>query len=562
MLGAGSLKEIREADGYTRILLGLRLLEGQILTLSRAPGANKVDVYQRDVRELTSAMPDRTINVKHNPKSEENLSRYLLQILESDARKILKNARRELRTLSFRDLAHLCVINETQMAAPRSPVLTSGQNTNATAEKSVFKFLMTGVDEVEGPKGASDVEKKIDKGKIDLLDELIGDAHNRLTLQVNESELGDQMRRLEASLASISAEASELVGRRSAQVERNRTLEVQTTDNRRRASEVNDLLTRFGLLRQQYESDLVRLKMVAEAGTLLGYFRIGTCVFCGAPPEHQQPGHHLEETTQLQAAVTAEIRKTTELHTDLLSTIEDLEAQLTALNTDHAAIQTEAASLRRALADLDQSLAPLHASTQELLEARSQIQADLAVHAQIQRLEDVKAGLSSMPPTPPPARPDGIPASDIADFERMIQETLLSWKVPGENRVTYNQTTAEIIVDGRERRSRGKGMRSIIHAAFSTALARYTAMRDLVHPGFVVLDSPVLTYREPTDNDTELTYNVVEHFYRGLINDFPGQVVVIENGDPPRDIDAYAQVYPFSTPGSERPGFFPAQDES
>ncbi|MFI2633006.1 hypothetical protein ACH5A2_21860 [Streptomyces collinus] len=58
-----------------------------------------------------------------------------------------------------------------------------------------------------------------------------------------------------------------------------------------------------------------------------------------------------------------------------------------------------------------------------------------------------------------------------------------------------------------------------------------------------------------------LTHNVVEHFYQGLLSDVPGQVVVVENGDPPRDLVGYATVYVFSTEGSERAGFFPAQTE-
>jgi hypothetical protein len=101
-------------------------------------------------------------------------------------------------------------------------------------------------------------------------------------------------------------------------------------------------------------------------------------------------------------------------------------------------------------------------------------------------------------------------------------------------------------------------MRSIIHAAFSMALARYTAARELPHPGFVVLDSPVLTYREPGEDDTELTHNVVEHFYQALLDDSSAQIIVVENGDPPKDIATLAKVYAFHTPGAVRMGFFPS----
>lgn len=562
MLGAGSLKEIQEADGYTRILLGLRLADGQTVTVSRAPGDNKVDIHNGDLRALTAAPPEQTLAVRHSAKSENNLSRYLLKLIGADGRNLRKNQRGDLVSLSFRHLAHLCVISETQMAAPRSPVLTSGQSTSATAEKSAFKYLLTGQDEQEGPKGASDVEKKVGKGKIDLLDQLIAETRDSLTLETTESQLQEQLGRLETALTGVSDATAGLIAERSSLLARMRALEDQTGDNRTRAGEVQALLGRFDLLRQQYESDLARLQMVAEAGNLLGYFRTGTCVFCGAAPEHQQAGHQLHETTQLQAAVTAEVRKTTELHTDLLTTIEDLEGQLDSLDSEHGTVQEQTETLRRDLATLDERLTPLNADTQSLLATRSQIQADLAIHAQIQRLEDLKASLTSTPEEPPPARSDGIPAADLASFESMVQEALQSWQVPGDNRVTYDQSTAEVSVDGRARHSRGKGMRSVIHAAFSTALARYTATRHLPHPGFVVLDSPVLTYREPHEQDVQLTHNVVEHFYRGLLNDFPSQIIVVENGDPPEDLNVHATVYAFSTEGSERAGFFPVQTES
>lgn len=557
MLGATSLKKIKEAEGYTRILLGIRLDDDRIVTISRTPEGNKVDIYSGDLRTLSSASPEETLNFRHNAKSKNNLSRYLLQAIGADDRKLLKNRRGDLVSLSFRQLAHLCIIRETQMASPRSPVLTSGQNTNATAEKSAFKYLLTGEDEPDRPAGTSDVEKKVGKGRVDLLNQLITDAGNTLILEANESALREQLSHLESTLTVASRTIGDLVAERSSLAERTRDLDGQISDNRRRTREVQTLLARFDLLRRQYESDLARLQMVVEVGNLLGYFRTGICVFCGAAPEHQQAGHHLQETTQLRAAVAGETRKTTELHTDLLTTIEDLEVQQVSLSDTHEAIRSQRGAVRRELARLDERLAPLSEDNQELLATRSRIQADLAVHTQIQRLEELKVSLSSTSEEQPRARSDSIPSNRLVEFERMIQQMLLSWKVPGNHRVTYDQDEAEVIVDGRARHSRGKGMRSIIHAAFTATLALYLTERDLPHPGFVVLDSPVLTYREPHEEDTQLTHNVVEHFYQGLLVGVPTQTIIVENGDPPNDLGTYARVYAFSTEGSDRAGFFP-----
>jgi hypothetical protein len=557
MLGASKLKQISEAKGYTRILLGLLLADGRTVTLVRSPDDNKVHVLDGDHRRFTGVTGAKPLNLRHSGKARNNLSRYLLELIGADGRNLLKNQRGERLSLSFRHLAHLCVISETQMASPRSPVLTSGQATNATAEKSAFRVLLTGRDDEEGVAAATEVEKKVEKGKIELLDQLIAATRDSLTLKSNESELRNRLGQVEGALSNASAGIEQLVAARSAAVDQARAFETRISDNRTRAAEVRTLLARFQLLRQQYESDLARLQMVAEAGNLLGYFRTGVCVFCGAEPEHQRADHRVHETTQLQAAVDAETRKTTELHTDLLTTIDDLSRQLDGLDKEHTADISGRAQLRRRVADLDERLTPLNNDNDELLALRTRIQTDLTVHAQIQRLEDLKADLSSTTEQPAPTRPNEIPANDLAEFQRLIQQTLLSWRVPGNNVVTYDQNSAEISVDGRARHTRGKGMRSIIHAAFSVALARYTEMRALPHPGFVVLDSPVLTYREPHENDVALPHNVVEHFYRGLIDGLSTQTIVVENGDPPRDLDRYATVYAFSTKGSDRAGFFP-----
>jgi hypothetical protein len=107
-------------------------------------------------------------------------------------------------------------------------------------------------------------------------------------------------------------------------------------------------------------------------------------------------------------------------------------------------------------------------------------------------------------------------------------------------------------------------MRSIIHAAFAVSLARRNTARGLIHPGFVVLDSPVLTYRQSENREADpelMPPDVVEHFYRDLLDNPPGQVIIIENGTPPATIAERARIYAFDADGSERLGFFPPQDE-
>ncbi len=279
MLGASELKPIPEDKGYSRILLGLRADDGRVLTLSRGLADSTIDVFNSDLRKLTTAPADATLSFKHSPTSQRNISRYLLKLLGIDGLKILRNSRGEVRLLNFRDLARLSVINDSRMGGERSPVLTTGLPQNETGEKSVLKLLLTGQDEPVGPTAPGTVEKKVGKGQVEILDRLIDDNRAKLTIAANQSELREQLSRLQSSLDNATSRSGQLIASRSALVQRRRALEADESANQQRASEVRQLLARFSLLREQYESDLGRLRMVGEAGSLLGYFQTGTCVF-------------------------------------------------------------------------------------------------------------------------------------------------------------------------------------------------------------------------------------------------------------------------------------------
>jgi hypothetical protein len=88
---------------------------------------------------------------------------------------------------------------------------------------------------------------------------------------------------------------------------------------------------------------------------------------------------------------------------------------------------------------------------------------------------------------------------------------------------------------------------------------------DLPHPGFLVLDTPLLTYREPltsrygdlSDDEVELkATTLAEHFYKHLasLKDHV-QVIVIENSDPPSAVEGLARIETFTgSQGSGRSG--------
>ncbi|MFF1378784.1 hypothetical protein [Streptomyces sp. NPDC058308] len=566
MLGARKLALIPEAEGYSQILLGMELPDGSVITLMRGPQASRIGLFHSDERDLVFRAPDLDLAAQHSPRSARNLSRYLLERLGLDGALIGTNDTGGTKLLGFRDLMHLCLVSETRMVSKVPPVLKSAATSGQTASKSVLKLLLTGQGEPANGPHLSQGQRRVHKGKISLLDELILDLQRQLDPQGgNEAERTEQLRRILTRQDIASASLREATARQAEAVARRTGLSVTLSQYDQRLAEIDDLIGRFGLLRSQYESDLARLAMVGEAGNLLGYFRTGTCAFCGAEPEHQAADHDARETTALHTAVQVESHKTQQLLSDLHLTIEDLQNQRTEIAGQRENSQIQAAAADHAIAVLDEELQPLQDEAAELMAARSAVERELGIHHRIQELEDVKAALVA-DGAQPGGRPSGsISSTIVAAFDRSVERTLDAWHVRIHD-VAYDQYTAELFVGERARAGHGKGMRAVLHAAFATSLADYCIGQENPHPGFVILDSPLVTYRQPgvlRTDDADLPDSVIDYFYRDLLDRFDGQAIIVENSDPPTDVMQHAQVYMFSrAPREHRFGFFPVDSSS
>ncbi|MEV0444818.1 hypothetical protein AB0I84_04545 [Streptomyces spectabilis] len=559
MLGGADLAMVPEGHGYTQILLGLLMPDGSPLTLLRAPDSNSIFLYHADLRGYVTGLPDASVTAVHNARSRNSLSIHLLRELGLDEVLIRKNETGGTRPLALADLLHLALVTENRMVGDVPPVLRTGTASTRTAELSVMRFLVTGKSDPAVDTGLNAGQRRVHKGQIQLLDQLVLDLSSKLTTQENERQLRDRHIRIRTALDEQSAPLRQTneSHREAVDARMQAARELAALDER--LTEVSDLLGRFKLLEAQYRSDLERLAMVNEAGSILGYFKVGACPFCGAEREHQQPNHRLEETTQLHTAVAAEAAKTTALLADLLPTIAHLDGEQTTLVSRRVEAQSDIGVWDQIIAELEVGIAALRSDVEDLVEERSVVERELELQARIAELDDKKSRLVGDGAVATARPTQHIPTATLGEFDSILQQTLNAWQVPAADHAEYDQYYAEIRAGGRKRIERGKGMRSVLHSAFTTALARFCMDRDLHHLGFVVLDSPVVTYRDPEPDeidDVELTSTVVDRFYKDMLS-FPGQAIIIENGDPPTKVLSEAVTYHFTGTASGRAGFFP-----
>ncbi len=566
MLGSGAtLRDIPERVGYDRVLLGVEDSFGQSFTFERSTSGGDFLCYEGLHREVPANVQGVVLRAKHNPNREDNLSRFLLKKIGLDSKRIKKNARGETNSLSFRNLVHLCLINEEDIQKQGSPFET-GQVISRTAEMSTLKLLLTGVDDSAVVPAEQDKTRSASRAaKVEVIDELIESYRDRLSGLVGEEddagELTDQITRLNESLTR----EDQILGQteqayRAALGERNR-LRGSLEEAHERSAEIQELLARFRILENHYESDLRRLAAIREAGTLVGALDARTCPLCAAPPDAQ----HLDgacdgNTDAVVAAANAEIEKIELLLRELRETVSQLRSEEGSFGTLVPRLEEQLAAAEARIADLSPSLTSMRAAYATLMNERSIVQNALNLLASIADLHARRAEIEGAPPA---AREVEVLSTDLSfsvlgEFSKTLEDILLAWSFPEADRVHFDKESRDFIISGKPRGARGKGMRAITHAAVTVALLEFTKAKQLSHPGFVVLDTPLLAYREPEGDEDDLSgTDVHERFYEYLAQIAERQVIVLENVDPPASIQDTAEETFFSkNPHSGRYGFF------
>jgi len=152
----------------------------------------------------------------------------------------------------------------------------------------------------------------------------------------------------------------------------------------------------------------------------------------------------------------------------------------------------------------------------------------------------------------------------LNQFSQTVQDILQAWDFPDADNVYFDEKEKDFVISGKPRGSRGKGLRAITHAAVTLGLLEFCQNNSLPHPGFVVIDSPLLAYYEPEGEEDDLQGSALKHnFYKYLLeNHSENQVIIIENQHPPEAFEGQLNLTVFTkNPQEGRFGLFPNKVE-
>jgi hypothetical protein len=333
-------------------------------------------------------------------------------------------------------------------------------------------------------------------------------------------------------------------------------------DAEERLVEIRVLLERFALLQRHYGSDVERLKGIEEAGTLFSSLGDGTCPLCGAEPAHQHKSEACEgNPEEVVLAAQAELGKIALLQDDLSKTIDQLAKESKSLERRLPNLEGSIAELSMFIeSQVSPNLRSMRQSYSELADKKAEVREALGLYRTFKDLQDRKAALEAEVKNSggDPADSD-LPSSSIHHFSTVVLDLLKEWHFPNVQSVHFDQRQRDLVIDGKNRTSFGKGLRAITQSAFSIGLLKYCRQQSTPHPGFVILDSPLLSYKEPDGEDDDLRHTDLKQRFYHLLKGLPEdqQVIIVENTDPPADVQLLPQAIKFtSNPGDGRAGLF------
>jgi hypothetical protein len=548
VLGADEMtKVIEEAAGYDRVLLEFENEHGEFLTLGRPLGGGDILVHKQPINAIHGG--GETVAWRRYGKSmAPDVSSIVLAFAGMRAEgKLRSSGEGKTSRLTVRVLLPVFLVDETAIIAERSPVLGEAAF-DETARKRMFSYLLTGQD--DSGVIAQESRKLVQVGaraKLALVEELLGQVEERLrednAVLADPEEQISTIERLDAAIQNLSSVVAE---DREKQVRLQHERSEQFSVLQRSETQiiaVDEMLNRYRLLDDRYESDLRRLDFLSEGAHFFSALEDAQCPVCGQlmSVEHR---HHLDasaNTSGVYEAARAEAAKILGLRKDLGAAVVTLSEKRSEREKEKNAAASRIIAIDKTIdSEITPALKDSKAQLDALIQRRVALETRKADQEQAKELQKRKSELEQDLKRPTSSKKwAGLDPTASHQFCRDIEEVLKEWAWKGDRRVEFDEKSFDIRVDGKPRQSHGKGVRAILYAAFVIGLLRYCHSSKKPHPGFVVIDSPLTTLKkgQKSQGDEQIDPGVENAFWNSLAQvPAPLQIVVLENKEPPAGV--------------------------
>jgi hypothetical protein len=553
----GSVKphNIGYSEGYTTV--AIQLSSGGVqYTFFRSLMTSDEVVYEGLFEQQPQA------DVVANPDS---ISELLPKLSSSENKKLLIKSG-VLGNFTAGDLRRISLFDEIETL---NKVQFIGTDTNLQMRnRASVALILTGIDDSSAVLVPSSKEKLLAKGHAEALEQEILALKEQLPAKSNKLEVKEALDRVAGQISDLNSflktKSTEILALRKRRTE----LQLSVTKEVRQQVSLLEARARFVLLDNKYLSDLERLEAIGGAASIIDTFSTRPCPFCLTDVSHQK--RHVDDETDQMADVLvaslAEIQKIVQLREGLNAALADVDADLVDLRIGLSKLRDEELETVRAETTL---LEPSNVSNtvdlSVLVERKTELSFLIRDLEKLEVLNARKADMLLLKKRTKQKIERDVSQNALALSNR-IKALLLIWGVPNVDQIFFEEAEGDIHVNQRLRISYGKGTRGIFLTAYVVALMELALEKSHPHLGFVAIDSPVVTYKDPKygqDNDSDATLgeDVKDRLYAWLADRTElGQVILLENDDPIQDVRArlaHTEFFGIGCPPDLRQGFFP-----
>jgi len=541
VFGADELrKRIPEAKAYSDLFVELENSAGDFLTLKRSLAGGKIAVYRSKFESIGITQPEVVTSKRGTGKGIKDISSVLFPFAGIPEAVLRKNDRGVTQRLSMRMFLPVLLVDEIAVIDERSPVLGKS-GFSETAHKRTFSFMLSGKDDAGIVTSEEQVLVKArSAARLGVITELLAPLEDRAAKYqfagaATSDEIDEAISSINDQLAVITEERTNLHLEREASADQLNRVESQIIA-------LNELLSRYHLLDSRYASDLERLDFVAEGAHYFKELQETRCPLCDQVMDGAHEHSEAVSAESVHQSARAEAGKILGHRADLAATIEAVTSRVQGRVMQAAAAR---ANISRIEDRLSQAVIPsfteVAARLDHLVNQRIELERASSERDQIRNLNELKRQIETALDTNNEKETwEQLPAKALRDLCSEIETILGEWGWKGPGRVDFDQKEYDIVVDGQSRQSHGKGVRAVLYAAFAIGLLRYCKNKGKPHPGMVVIDSPLTSYKKSKSSSTgdgPVDPGIEASFWESLTRlDDEIQVIIVENKEPPHDV--------------------------
>lgn len=553
--GRDKPKDIGFSEGYTILSLQIKVDDNQEFTIFRDLVSNEQSVYRGFVDIIPSS--------QHN-KLNEDLSSLLVKWSNADGKLILTK-RGVKGNFTAGDIRFISIFDEIRTLDNDAFI---GTDSNLkTRNAASMALVLSGNDDSNMilPLSTDEINKA--KGHAAAIEEQIESLNKELPENLVISELEDSLGKIDSEIKRVNGVVKDL----SEELIQIRTQEIFIEKEKNRIDNeiiaFNESLSRFDLLNKKYSNDISRLEVLKKAAAIVPSFEMKSCPLCSTPLQKQisSDSNNLDFSV-LCSASESEIVKIRSLQSGLLDSVREIQSELSFLTNEKNLMIEMMSDVVEKKKLLMKPVEPIDRFGFDLL---SEKKSELTLFIKtIEKIDSLKVRLAEVAKKTKRTKHKVIRDLSVSSTAlcQDIIFLLSEWQVPGVNTISFDDGFSDIFINHRQRVSFGKGKRGIFLTAFMICLMERAIKYGYPHPGFLIIDSPVVTYKDPkhsVDNEDEelLDESVKERFYSWLGSETTlGQIIVLENEEPsPLQKEKLKYTEFVGMAGSNgRKGFFPA----